>query len=138
MQESQTLGLFKANSKPLSFIISGNPEEDMEWHVTGGHKPCGNKNESKFSKLCREKLPYRDLPIRVGDTGYINCDKSILSGENCWCKDSFGRMAIILNGKFMFQRYMEGDDWRVSENGSHSFDVVTQEELINFTAQLSQ
>lgn len=68
-----------------------------------------SKVKSSFLSLCRQLLPRKLLPIKLGDTGYLRIDKHVLSQGNGWCLDEYGRTAIVLNNLFLFQRYKNKD-----------------------------
>lgn len=105
------------------------------WHYTGNSKYHSDDNSAAFIDLCKKYLPSRELPIRLGNTGYLNMSPEDLKQPNGWCLDELGRAAILLNGVFMFQRYTEGDVLVQSTDGQ-MFERVTRAEINSFVPQL--
>lgn len=106
------------------------------WHYTGSRSYHGDLQSAEFLTLCKEKLPQRELPITLGRTGYLNFELNMLSETSAWCLDELGRVAILLNGNFMFQRYVNGDVLMKFKQYD-GFSQVTDENLIVFTSMLA-
>lgn len=79
------------------------------WHVTGHRSYHSDDKSAQFIKICKERLVQRQLPIKIGWTGYINSDAILSEEANGWCLDTEDRMVVIFNGMLIFQRYKEGD-----------------------------
>lgn len=107
------------------------------WHYTGDENFHADSNGAVFIKLCKDKLPKRKLPIRIGSTGYVNCDKSDLTGPNGWCFDDVGRIVILIDGELIFQRMIKGHCMMRSTNGI-TFNEVTSRKYTSLTERLTQ
>ena len=99
-----------------------------EWHVRDNRSNYVDKNSAAFIALCKEKLPKKNLIFTIGLTGYVNVDRSVLDGSNCWCQDDTGRMIILVNGNLLFQRYQKGDILMLTTNG-YSYSAILMAHL---------
>lgn|SRR3990167_2007383 len=78
------------------------------WHVAGNAEFHTTDWFEEFKTICQTKLPMKTLPIYVGGTGYVETESAISLEERAWALDSMNRLVIVFDGKFMFQRYVNG------------------------------
>lgn len=105
------------------------------WHYTGSKLYHSDSIGASFIKLCKEKLPNTQLPIKIGWTGYINYSEELLAMTNAWCFDELGRVVILLNGEIIFQRYTEGD-LLMKSTKKGAFTQVTHDNIVQFSKLL--
>ena len=105
------------------------------WNYTGNPSWDKSDKPQEFLALCKDKLPKKDLPIRIGHTGYVNANKDIFQLPNSWSHDELGRMVILLDGLLMFERYIHGDLIMGSKDGS-SFSAINRDRFQDFLKQL--
>jgi hypothetical protein len=130
------------NQRPdarIHFTRIGCPHESAAldpWHYTGIRSVHGDLQSAEFITLCKEKLPQRELPFTIGITGYLDFESDMLSETSAWCLDKLGRVAILLNGNFMFQRYVNGD-YMMKYKENYGFSELKSGDIVDFTALLA-
>jgi len=87
-------------------------------------------------KLCRDKLPQQNLPIKVTSTAYIEANNKIFKLNNSWCLDELGRTVILLDGFLIFQRLIHGDRLMKSSDG-RTYDLCCNDDIKDFMSKLT-
>ena len=108
------------------------------WHYTGNKAFHSDPVGAKFLALCKDKLQQRQLPIKLGSTGYIDFPDSLLAEPNGWCKDELGRTVILLNGALMFQRMLEGEVIMQKKLGPNGWNQLGHEEMASLAETLTK
>lgn len=111
-----------------------NPAVVDSWHYVGNRSFFTDQTCADFINFCKKQLPERELPFTFGNTGYLTCDVSMLGQSNAWCLDRVGRIAILLNGTFMFQRYVEGD--KLVGTTGRGYNQISHDDLTRFSSML--
>lgn len=125
-------------SYPVHFTTIGCPNHEGRmdpWQFTGLKDEHASEPHAEFIRFCKEKLPKRELPIRIGWTSYVNADSTIFNEPNGWFLDEFGRVVILLDGVLMFQRFTQGDILMGSANGI-SYSDVRPDNLVEFKSRV--
>ena len=94
------------------YTLGDPPTQDVDpWNYTGNAQYHKHPESRAFIQRCQQALPQRDLPIKMGSTGYVELTVKTPLSEiaNGWCYDEVGRAVIIFAGHLLFQRYTEGD-----------------------------
>jgi len=103
------------------------------WHYTGDPSFHSDSTSSQFIFLCKSVLPFLEIPMKLGITGYLTVTEDNIS--NRWCTDSFGRISIIINNSFMFQRYTHGDIL-VEKVPLHGYKCLSSSRISDLITQL--
>lgn len=115
-----------------------NPQQEPfpcdPWHYTGDENWHRSDYGKEFIEYCKEKLPQKSLPIKIGCTGYIDLTGPIKTPEYCWDLDQVRRIVIVIDDKLLFQRMLNGHQMmynKLSEDYKRdSFNNYVTEELI--------
>jgi hypothetical protein len=106
------------------------------WHVFG-YNGMNYKNGhiDKFIQRIKTQLPYVELPIDIGGTGYpkLRCNASECPKRG-WCIDNAKRLNAIIDGYLIFQRYTTGGPMmfgKLPEPASNIMDAETMEKFSN-------
>lgn len=84
--------------------------ENDGFHVHGQHGSFEHSDSRHLINLCKSKLPRKQLPIYIGNTGYVEWrTDEIPVGEYCWDLDQSGRIIVMLGDMWFFQRFIPGD-----------------------------
>ena len=76
------------------------------WHYTGSSDWHKDSRGEALMQLTKERLSEIDIPVVIGGTGYPII-KEVINGYG-WTIDPVGRMIILLDHTFIFQRMKEG------------------------------
>lgn len=106
------------------------PQKVNSWHIQGMNT---DNVVLPLCQLVHSKLSRKDdLPIYVGNTGYIHLHSDDNLPE-CWTIDDLGRTVFVFNGYIYFQRYKSGGCVVRKKLDGIGWDAVTkdqEEELI--------
>jgi len=80
------------------------------WHYEPYDKMPAYPIGKEFMKLCQAHLPRNDdLPLTINSTGYIDATGLLPYPRRYWTLDPVGRMVIVIDNFFFFQRYQTGE-----------------------------
>ena len=129
-----------------SYVAVQTPHGHSEvnrWHTAG---PSFISSPSSYNDLnnqvyetVRNKLEKKQLPIYIGDTGYIhmNNQEGNENIENGWRLDEVNRIVFIFNNQLYFQRYENGGPIMCrSLVNDLGFNTLSQEEKVTLISQL--
>lgn len=109
------------SEKELTFIADNYCDP---WHVHGS--PTFHILDISMINLVKSRLGNRQLPITIGNTGYIYLtSKQISDLAPGWCLDPANRLVFIWDNKLIFQRYTCGGDWMYGYLGQSASNVVS-------------
>ena len=111
------------------------PLQVNSWHTQGRNM------ETAILPLCqlvREKLPRKDdLPIFVGNTGYIHISEDEHELPDSWTEDDLGRTVFVIENDLYFQRYKSGGCIVCRKFKDVHWDALTKEQIENLTQTLN-
>jgi hypothetical protein len=86
---------------------------------------------TQFIQDCIKRLPYKELPIGIGWTGYVNPKRgaNLADYGNCWCQDRLHRYVIVLDKYLMFQRYQNTGNIMKSPISGWSYMTLESDQL---------
>lgn len=97
------------------------------WHTQG---LSSDNIVLPLCQLIQQKLPRKDLPVFVGDTGYVYVEPDWIGGDG-WTLDDLGRTVFIFENVLYFQRYKSGYCIMCYKDGWNPVSKEQQDELTN-------